>query len=211
MIVLDHLVITAANLEEGTREIETLLGLPLAPGGRHDAFGTHNRLLSLGPELYLEVIAIDPDAPPPGRIRWYNLDGAKDAIPRGGQTGPLSAARFTHWAVRSDTFEADLSRALPGTGTPLSLQRGDFRWRMAVPETGRLPLDDVAPAYLTWESAHPAPRLPDLGVRLERLEIIHPAVADLPLPDDPRVQAKAGPRALGAVLSTPNGPKRLPS
>ena len=35
---------------------------PLESGGRHPHMGTHNRLLSLGPDLYLEVIAVDPDA-----------------------------------------------------------------------------------------------------------------------------------------------------
>jgi hypothetical protein len=36
--------------------------------------GTHNRLLKLGAGRFLEVIAIDPEAPAPGRRRWFDLD-----------------------------------------------------------------------------------------------------------------------------------------
>ena len=62
---LDHLVVAAADLEEGTRWVEERLGVGLEAGGRHTLFGTHNRVLSLGPDCYLEVIAVDPEAPPP--------------------------------------------------------------------------------------------------------------------------------------------------
>ena len=36
--------------------------------------GTHNRLLGLGTNVYLEVIAIDTEAAPPARPRWFSLD-----------------------------------------------------------------------------------------------------------------------------------------
>ena len=40
--------------------------------------GTHNQLLAIGspafPRTYLEIIAIDPDAPAPTRRRWFDLD-----------------------------------------------------------------------------------------------------------------------------------------
>jgi hypothetical protein len=32
---------------------------------------------------------------------------------------------------------------LPGTGIPVDLARGDYRWRMAVPADGRLPFDSL--------------------------------------------------------------------
>jgi hypothetical protein len=54
---LDHLAVTCASLDEGAAWAESLLGVPLEQGGRHDRFATHNRLLSLGRGLYFGVIA----------------------------------------------------------------------------------------------------------------------------------------------------------
>ena len=36
--------------------------------------GTHNRVLGMAGGMYLEVIAIDPDAAAPERPRWFGLD-----------------------------------------------------------------------------------------------------------------------------------------
>ena len=69
---LDHLVIAAADLASGQRWLEERLGVPLQPGGEHALFGTHNALLNMG-DAYLEVIAVNPAAPPPARPRWFSL------------------------------------------------------------------------------------------------------------------------------------------
>ena len=102
----------------------------------------------------------------------------------------------------------------PGTGPPVALARGDFRWRMAVPETGILPYDNRYPALIQWDgAAHPAPRLPDHGARLTRLEVTHPDAAALRAAlarlDDPRVVVTQGPPALRATISTPQGDRVL--
>ncbi len=55
-------------LRDGAQNIATL-GIAPGPGGVHPFMGTHNRLLRLGPRLYLELIAIDPDAPAPAQPR----------------------------------------------------------------------------------------------------------------------------------------------
>ena len=77
---LDHLVIGAATLEQGAAWCEATFGVAPGPGGKHALMGTHNRLLSLAceafPRCYLEIIAIDPDAPAPARRRWFDLDDA---------------------------------------------------------------------------------------------------------------------------------------
>ncbi|MEE4111237.1 MAG: VOC family protein, partial [Desulfobacteraceae bacterium] len=71
---LDHLVVAAHTLDQGSAYVQEVLGVPVTGGGKHAAVGTHNRVLKLGPGQYLEVIAIDPDGRQPKFPRWFNLD-----------------------------------------------------------------------------------------------------------------------------------------
>jgi hypothetical protein len=115
-------------------------------------------------------------------------------------------------AGRPDCLDAALAKAPPGTGTPVDLQRGDYRWRFAVPATGRLPFDDTFPALIEWQGdLHPAKALPDQGVRLQRLEITHPEAPALQQAlagqlADSRLHLQLGPyQSLRATFSTPHG------
>lgn len=200
--LLDHFAVAAGSLDEGVDYVEAALGLPLAPGGRHAAMGTHNRLLGLG-DTYLEVIAIDPMAPHPGRRRWFALDDF---------TG---RPRPTNWIARTDDLAAALALAPPGAGTPVDLERGDLSWRMAVPEDGRLPFDGAYPALIQWISGrHPARRLPEERARLKALEVQHPDAPALrdaltPLFDPLPVTLYEGPFALRAEIATKHGIRAL--
>lgn len=190
----DHIAIAAARLEDGVAWLEERLGVPLAPGGRHPAMGTHNRLLSLGPDLYLEVIAIDPEAVPPGRARWFDLDRFD---------GP---PRLQSWIVAA----ADGAPRPSYAGPPVALSRGDLRWSFTVLESGALPFDGVGPPIITWEAGgHPTEKLPDIGVRLTGLTVSHPRAGDLRAAldglDTPLVEIAEGPAALRATLRSPKG------
>ena len=201
-LALDHIAISAATLQDGADWVESVLGVPLAGGGVHPHMGTHNRLISLG-DLYLEVIAIDPSAERPGHPRWFDLDHFR---------GP---PRLTNWICRTDDLDAALTAAPTGTGTATDLSRGDYRWRFAVPPSGKLPFDDCHPALIQWQGdLHPAKSLRDHGIRLTRLDITHPQApalrAALSGLSDPRVTVELGPyHAIRATLSTPNGPRVL--
>jgi len=203
MLRLDHLAVVAGRLEDGVAAVESLLGVTMAGGGKHPLMATHNRLLGLG-DLYLEVIATDPDAPAPGRPRWFDMDRF---------TGP---PRLANWVAGCDDLAAEVALGPKGIGSPLALQRGDYRWQMAVPDNGRLPFDGAFPALIQWEgAAHPARALPETGLRLSRLEITHPEATALRAAlagrlDDPRVAILDGAKvSLCAILDTPKGPLTL--
>lgn len=204
MLTFDHLAISCDSLAEGVAHVEAALGVTLAPGGEHAAMGTHNRLLSLGPEEYLEVIAINPDAPGPDQPRWFDIDNF------------AGSPRMTNWICRCDDLETAQAVAPQGAGVPWDLERGDLRWRMAVPADGKLPFQNCFPAMIQWQGpAHPAPRLPDHGIRMTGMTVTHPEADMLravlaPMITDPRLTIVTGAApALTVDLTGPKGPVRL--
>ena len=204
MLTLDHIAIATSDLAQGTAWAETAFGVPLAPGGEHKEMGTHNRLLSLGPKEYLEVIGINPGAPAPDQPRWFDLDNF---------TGPT---RPKTWICRTPDLDAAIAAAPAGIGVPWLLARSDLRWKMAVPRDGKLPFDGLFPALIEWQGeAHPAPRLPDRDIRLTGLTLAHPeagalAAALTPLLSDPRIEIiRAETPSLSARFATPDGPLTL--
>jgi Glyoxalase-like domain len=201
MLTPDHLAISAETLEAGSRHVEAALGIRPLPGGKHPHMGTHNLLLGLGPGFYLEVIAIDPEAARPPHPRWFRLDSF---------SGP---PRLTNWVARTDDLDAERSRLPVGAGTPRELSRGDFRWRIAIPETGDLPYYDCFPSVIEWQGGlHPSDRLPDSGCRLIGLTLSHPdaraLAASLAIPD-PRISVVRGAPGLTARIMTPAGERTL--
>jgi hypothetical protein len=199
MLAFDHIAMSSVDLAEGVAAVEAALGLRLSGGGEHPLMATHNRLMGLG-DLYLEVIAPNPAAPRPDWPRWFDLDNF------------LGQTRLTNWVASSKNLTADLALCPNGTGVPMSLQRGDYRWQMAVPADGKLPFDGAFPALIEWQGTlHPAQALPDSGARLTRLEIAHPKAEALkaalsPLFHDPRVVIVQGPaKAMRATFTTPHG------
>lgn len=205
-LALDHLVIAAATLEEGVRHVEERLGVAMGPGGKHATMGTHNRLLSLGPGRFLEVIAIDPDAPPPGRPRWFTLDAPATRARLA--NGPF----FIHWVVRSDDIARSLAAIAAQPVEVLALSRGDYRWRIGVPADGGLANDGITPTVIQWESRQPAEALAESGCRLERLELHHAqatrtlqALRDAGLPAADPVEARGAGPALVAHIRAPGG------
>lgn len=201
---LDHIAVAGATLEEATDAVEAALGVRLQKGGEHDVFFTHNTLLGLEDGLYLEAIAINPAAPAPDCPRWFDLDRF---------TGP---PRLTNWICRTDDLAGIVPELAPGVGRAVSLQRGDLRWKMAVPDTGVLPFNNLHPAVIEWGTdLHPANMLEASGCRLKRLVVAHPLGRELrgildPYLDDPRVVIETGEGpALMAEFDTPHGARLL--
>ena len=71
---IDHFVIGAPSLAQGVAYVERTLGVQIPPGGAHTRMGTHNHLMKLGDQVFLEVIASDPQLSEPDGPRWYGLD-----------------------------------------------------------------------------------------------------------------------------------------
>ena len=71
---IDNFGIGAASLQSGVQALQKLLGVETPRGGKHDTMGTHNCVMQAGGESFLEILAIDPDAPPPCRARWFSMD-----------------------------------------------------------------------------------------------------------------------------------------
>lgn len=203
LLELDHIAVAGATLAEARHYVENALGLSLQPGGQHAVFHTHNALLGLEDGLYLEAIAINPDAPVPDRPRWFDLDRF------------AGAPRLTNWICRTADMDGALGALQMELGAPVALQRGDLDWRMAVPHSGILPFDNCAPAVIQWDGGvHPAQRLAPSGVRLRRLTVRHPEAEALSahlagaLADD-RIAFETGAAALQAEFETPHGPRVL--
>ena len=149
----DHVVIGASHLGDAADIVEARLGVDLTGGGKHPLMATHNRLMRLK-EGYLEVIAIDPDAPVPGRTRWYALDSPETL-------GQLAdGPRALCWVAAVDDIE---------------VKRGDLHGRLTVADDGSLAAGGVLPALIEWPlGVNPVAMLPKSGLALVGLKASHP-------------------------------------
>jgi hypothetical protein len=166
---VDHIMLGAANLDAGVRELESLTGIRAVYGGEHPHLGTHNAIVSLGPETYIEVIA-----------------------PRAGATVSddlADLAKLEHltpvgWAVAVDdvrALKAHLAKSGIKTTEPRPGSRktpsGDvLRWETVNIESA----GDNAPFFIHWAEprTHPAKSAPG-GCTLTNIEFEDPNVAEM--------------------------------
>ncbi|MEJ6397680.1 VOC family protein [Yoonia sp. 208BN28-4] len=197
MYIFDHVAIGCENLADGVAWTEEQLGVKLVQGGQHVHFGTHNMLLGMG-DIYLEVIAKNPDAKPTGRATWFDLDNFE---------GP---PRLANWICRSENPSA----ASDITGPPVQLSRDKLTWELTVPEDGSLPMQGGYPSLLKWGEGitPPSGNLPDSGCHLTQWIVSHPKAEWLrqhvPI-DDARVNFVNGAPGFSATITTPDGMRHL--
>ncbi|SEF48985.1 Glyoxalase-like domain-containing protein [Methylobacterium sp. 190mf] len=211
MLTLDHLVVVAPDLAEGVAHVRDCLGLAMPEGGRHREMGTRNHLLRLGDALFLEVIAVDPEAPPPSGARWFGLGDAARV-----RADWDSGRRLRGFVARADDLDGLLAAHGALLGAAATMTRGDLSWRFAVPPGGAWPADGAAPCAMAWgPRGNPAATMPDPGAGLEALVLTDPdpaAVAGLHaalgLDVPPQIVSGPGPRWT-ARISTPSGPRTL--
>ena len=165
---IDHLVFATPKLAQGVGEIEALTGVRASAGGQHTAWGTHNCLLALGSDTYLEIIAPDPSQPPPTKPRPFGIDD-------------LTHSRLVTWAARGSRLE-QFAHAAAERGVLLgerfsgSRVRSDgavLSWQLTSPWT--LLEGGLIPFFIDWGSSpHPAASAAP-GLLLVELRAEHPS------------------------------------
>ena len=200
---IDHFAIGAANLEQGVAAMRDALGVEVPGGSKHAAMSTHNCVMQSGNESFLELIAIDPDAPDPGRVRWFTLDDPAT------QARLADRPRALCWVVGTDDLDAVITASPVDLGEVVYFTRGERSWRLTVPRDGSLPMGGLLPAFIEWSPGpHPSTGQQDLGVTLDRIHLHHPDPAMLEgllatLGVDHLAQVHDGPSALSFELTTP--------
>jgi Glyoxalase-like domain len=203
-VAVDHVLVGIADLEDGLRQLTALTGVTPERGGQHPGRGTQNALLSLGPKLYLELIA-SVAGPPPGMEKLSELQ----------RPTPVG------WAIHTTDLDATSSR-LRAAGFQVSVPRDGARvrpdgrrlqWRTA--ELEDVP-GDLTPFLIEWSSgtAHPAATSPpgctltSLEIRGPQVERLEKLVAELRLEVAVRAAAEPG---IELALACPAGVVRLSS
>lgn len=202
---VDHLVFVAPSLAEGLAWCEHRLGVTPGPGGRHALMGTHNRLARLAtpafPTAYLEIIAIDPEAVPPTRARWFGMDRPRDGVQLVHavfSTTQLDDARHSYLAAGCDPG--------PGISAERQTEHGPLRWTLTVRDDGAVLCGGALPTLIAWQGRHPTERMADSGLALQTLTLRGLPEALLPMLRTAGVDAQTGGTpALSARLSTPRG------
>jgi hypothetical protein len=124
-MLIDHLVYAAPDLAAAVTDVEERFGVRARAGGRHIGLGTHNALLALGAQTYLEIIAPDPGQPEPPVPRPFGVDG----VSRGG---------LVSWALARDDIDAAVAWARSHGYDPGEVADGQrtgptgtvLRWRL---------------------------------------------------------------------------------
>lgn len=166
---LDHLVIGAATLEQGVRYVQQALDVTLPKGGEHPLMGTHNHLMQLGNDAFLEIIAVNPAAPAPNRPRWYGLD---DPFVR---AQLAREPRLLTWVLNTSDLAGIQAQSHFSFGTSVPVTRGNLSWDFGLPDDGRLFAGGLLPHIMQWHSDHhPSAGMEDLGCSLTALELYHP-------------------------------------
>lgn len=163
---LDHIVFGARSLEEGTNFIEKKLGIKLSEVGYHDFMGTHNRVVKVDKDVYLEVIAIDPSSKSPNENRWFNLDN------------PILQKKLEYSPqMIGYVIETKDKEILKHFCAPIKASRGNYKWNFAMPNlesnffNKELIENGIIPSLINWKSNKPVYEMKNNQLSLKKIEI----------------------------------------
>ena len=206
---IDHIVIGAANLEKATKKVEGLLKTKFSTSGKHSLMATHNRLARLQNSAYIEIIAIDPSASFPQscfqKQRWFSLDSA--TTQRRLTTGPQPLC----WVVAVNNIEQTASNCGYEPGRVTEMSRGDFRWKLTVPNNGDLSAGGVLPVLIEWpKGKNQAESMPESNLVLKQITLFHPSTDFIEpilsaMDIEGPINIELGEPAIHFAFKTPNG------
>uniref|UniRef100_A0A7S3Y986 Glyoxalase-like domain-containing protein n=1 Tax=Lotharella globosa TaxID=91324 RepID=A0A7S3Y986_9EUKA len=179
---LDHLIYVCPDLKEGMKMVGKLLGVEPKVGGRHKRWGTWNAVVSLGPTVYLELLAPDPTSKPEereGDSFWedFGTERLGTFAIRTPKTGELGKFR--------EEMKKSVSHDI---GDPLKGSRKmpdgrELTWTICSGFGKQIVGDGVVPFVLDWHDSfekkvHPAQTSPQ-GCTLLSLKATHPKPEEL--------------------------------
>ena len=162
---LDHIVLGCKTLQEGTDYVEKKLGLSLSEIGYHHHMGTHNRVIKIGENIYLEVIAIDPNANKPKHFRWFNLDNKEQ------QARLKISPEIIGYVIENENPDM-----LKFYNPFFEASRGDYCWEFAIPKSDNSLINDeliesgLVPSLINWKSKKPVYQMVDNHFQLEKIQ-----------------------------------------
>jgi catechol 2,3-dioxygenase-like lactoylglutathione lyase family enzyme len=207
MLRIDHVVYAVRDLDEAAERFRRELGLDSIEGGRHDRWGTANRIVPLG-EDYIELIAV--------------VEASRAAESAFGRATLERAATGEGWlaiAVATDDLDALAARlALEVVEGQRERPGGELvRWRSAGLEDPRR--TPSLPFFIAWEvpaELHPGRARAGHGRRVEGVVGVDvggdPALLrDWLGGEDLPIRAAPGPPGVRSVaIATPDGRLEIP-
>lgn len=166
MFELDHILWAAADLDGATALFRAATGVAPVAGGSHAGFGTRNSLVALGPGLYFEILALDPQQ--------------TSAAERASEIAAIQRPRLLTFAVRGTALDAFAATAAelglaPSAPVAMTRKRADgvtLAWRCVYP--GNPEFHNCVPFVIDWQaSEHPSQTTPK-GCRLKDFSALHP-------------------------------------
>ena len=164
----DHIIFAVSSLETGIRIIKEKTGVEAVVGGVHPRLGTQNALLSLGDDVYLEILAPDPKG---------TLVPAYQGIKE------LHEGKLISWAAHTSNIDALLKAANDNGYANTGINAGQrntpegktLTWKTLSAKT---PVDEVMPFFIQWGpgTPHPATTSPK-GCTLKSFTLSHPDTA----------------------------------
>jgi hypothetical protein len=145
---IDHVLIAVGDLAAAARELEERHGLASVEGGRHQAWGTANRIVPLG-ETYVELISVVDAA----RATGTNVGDWVARTPPGRPMG---------WVVRTPDLDEIAARLglEPAAGSRTTPDGRTVSWRSAGIDGAAT--EPTLPFFLSSPAGQAAAQRPDL-------------------------------------------------